>query len=201
MNPRHVANVRARISGPNPTVLSEIAGYRLTVPAKEILRWWLSVRGDKPLPSADEVDLRSLVELLPYIRYMSWEGPESLVIRVFGSALCEAAGMDLKGVDILSFIGGKTKQRDIDRLKLLPRLPCGVIVFWNVLDQNGIAHPMEMMTLPIGPGSDGKDRIIGTVMPVLKPEDVPEIWVKTMDVEKRLKFQDALFVDVGYGVP
>jgi len=71
------------------------------------------VRGDRRIPSADDVDLRSLVELTPYIRYMSWEGDESLVIRVFGSALCEAAGMDLRGIDLFSFGEYENKKRDL----------------------------------------------------------------------------------------
>ncbi|MAN61113.1 MAG: hypothetical protein CMI60_04115 [Parvibaculum sp.] len=91
----------------------KVSGYAPTHPAREILCWWLSVRGDRRIPSADDVDLRSLVELTPYIRYMSWEGDESLVIRVFGSALCEAAGMDLRGIDLFSFGEYENKKRDM----------------------------------------------------------------------------------------
>jgi|TARA_R110002096_G_scaffold343429_1_gene536387 hypothetical protein len=35
----------------------------------------------------------------------------------------------------------------------------------------------------------------------MKPEDMPEVWDKTMDMEKHLDFHDALFVDVGHSVP
>ncbi len=201
LNQRHIAKIQARVPEPRPAVPHEITGYRLTHPAREMLCWWLSVRGDQQIPSADDVDLRSLVELTPYIRYMSWEGDESLVIRVFGSALCEAAGMDLRGVDLFDFGEYENRQRDIARLKLLPEHPCGAIAFWNITDQNGEPHLLEMMTLPIGPGADGKDRIIGTVMPIKKPEDMPEVWDKTMDMEKHLDFHDAIFVDVGHGIP
>jgi len=76
-----------------------------------------------------------------------------------------------------------------------------VIIFWTLLDQAGVSHLVEMARLPIGLGADGKDRIIGTVMPVMKPEDMPAVWDKTMDMEKHLDFHDALFVDVGHGVP
>ncbi len=179
----------------------EVSGHRLSHAAREILCWWLSVRGDRPIPSADDVELRSLVELMPYIRYMSWEGEESLVVRVFGSALCEAAGMDLRGIDLFAYGEHANRARDIARLKLLPKHPCGVITFWTITDQTGTLHLLEMMTLPIGPGADGKDRIIGTVMPTLAPEDMPDVWDKTMDMEKHLDFHDALFVDLGHGVP
>jgi hypothetical protein len=102
-NQRHIAQIQARVPEPRPAVPRTVFGYTLTHPAQEMLCWWLSVQGDRRIPSADDVDLRSRVELSPYIRYMSWEGDESLVIRVFGSALCEAAGMDLRGIDLFSF--------------------------------------------------------------------------------------------------
>jgi hypothetical protein len=201
LNYQHAAKVEARLSGPRPGVPEEISGHQLSQPGRELLCWWLSVRGDKVLPSADDVNLRSLVELSPYLRYMSWEGEESLVIRVFGSALCEAAGMDLRGIDLFAYGEHANRSRDIARLKLLPKHPCGVIAFWNIVDQTGASHCLEMMTLPISPGADGKDRIIGTVMQIMKPEDMPAVWDKTMDMEKHLDFHDALFVDVGHGVP
>jgi hypothetical protein len=201
LNFRHVAKIQARLSGPRPEVPEEIDGYKLSHPAREILCWWLSVRGDKLLPTADDVNLRNIVELSPYLRYMSWEGDESLVIRVFGSALCEAAGMDLRGVDIFAHREHEHRNRDIARLKILPNHPCGAIAFWNIVDQTGVSHLLELMTLPIGPGSDGKDRIIGTVMPINFPADMGETWDKTMDMKNLLEFHDALYVDVGHGVP
>ena len=135
LNQRHVVKIRARVPEPRPAVPEEIPGYNLTHPARERLCWWMSGRGEKFLPTADDVELRSLVELMPYIRYMSWEGDESLVIRVFGSALCEAAGMDLRGVDLFAYGEHENRARDIARLKLLPKHPCGVIAFWNITDQ------------------------------------------------------------------
>ncbi len=201
LNQRHVAKIRARLPGARPDVPEEINGYTLSQAGRELLCWWLSARGDKNLPSADDVNLRNLVELSPYLRYMSWEGDEALVVRIFGSALCEAAGADLRGMDLFGHGDYENRDRDIARLKLLPAHPCGVVIFWTLLDQAGTSHLVEMMTLPIGPGADGKDRVIGTVMPIEIPSDMGETWDRTVDLETRMSFHDALFVDVGHGVP
>lgn len=201
LDTRHVANIRARLSGVRPETPDEIDGYKLSRPGRELLTWWLSVRqGDAP-PTADDVELPSLVELSPYLRYLSWEGEEALVIRLFGSALCEAIGLDPTGVDIFSLSQGDARSQDIARLKQIGDMPCGAIIFRHIQDQTGATALVEMMTLPIGPGSDGKNRIISTVVPVDFSSNVSTHWERKLNVKEYQQLHDVMYVDLGHGVP
>ncbi|AWZ02621.1 PAS domain protein [Rhodobiaceae bacterium] len=201
LDTRHVANIRARISGVRPDAPDEINGYKLSRPGRELLTWWLSVRqGDAP-PTAEDVELPSLVELSPYLRYLSWEGEEALVIRLFGSALCEAIGLDPTGVDIFSLSQGDERSQDIARLKLIGDLPCGAVIFRHIQDQTGAAALVEMMTLPIEPGADGKKRIISTVIPVDVSSNRSTLWERRLNVKEYQDLHDVLYVDLGHGIP
>jgi len=201
LDARHVANIRARISGVRPETPDEIDGYVLSRPGRELLSWWLSVRqGDAP-PTADDVELPSLVELSPYLRYMSWESEESLVIRLFGSALCEAIGLDPTGVDIFSVSQSEERSHDMARLKQIAVVPCGAIIFRHIQDQNGASALVEMMTLPIGPGADGKNRIISTVIPVDMSSNASTLWERKLNVKEYQELHNVVYVDLGHGIP
>jgi len=97
-----IENVRARLAGPIDHVPGEIGGIALSNPGRQLLAWWLEARKGLAMPGPDDVSPRALVELLPYIRYLSWEDDEKLVFRIYGSALVEASGLDLTGYNIFA---------------------------------------------------------------------------------------------------
>ena len=190
------ARVKARLKNPSDHVPAEIGGITLSNAGREIYAWWLEARGDKPMPSAGDVDLRALVELLPYIRYLSWEDDKRLVFRIYGSALVEGSGFDLTGHNIFG-PGHAEVAIDRARLQALHAQPCGLLMIRDVYDRRGMAYPCEFMTLPIAPDADGKERVIGTVIPC---ELVSE-WTVDVVLDRILTLRRAVFIDTGSGVP
>ena len=188
---------RARLSGPIDHVPQKIDDVSLTNIGRQLYAWWLEARGSRQMPAAEDVDLRALVELLPYIRYMNWEDEKALVVRIYGSALVEGTGIDFTGHSI--FGNSEHAQTAIDRARLhaLHTQPCGILMVRDVHDKTGKAYPCEFMTLPIAPDSDGRPRIIGTVAPC---EEIAE-WAVDVTVERFLTLRRAIFIDTGYGVP
>ncbi|MBX3506070.1 MAG: PAS domain-containing protein [Parvibaculum sp.] len=191
-----IERVKARLAGAAPEVPDEVGGMPLSNVGKQLLAWWHEARGEKPMPDAADVQPRALVELLPYIRYLSWEPNGALVFRIYGSALAAATGMDLTGIDV--FVQGhKEVEADRQRLRLLHEQPCGILMIRDVFDSSGRNYPCEFMTLPIGPGEDGKKRIIGTVAPAERVE----AWSTDVSFHEIFKLRRAVYFDTGAGVP
>lgn len=192
--------VKARLDGSSDHVPTEIAGLPISNIGRQLYAWWLEARGDKPMPVSSDVSLRALVELLPYIRYMSWEDEKTLVFRIFGSALVEGCGMDLTGYNVFGPADHAESDRDRARLRALHAQPCGLVMIRDVYDQSGGAFPCEFMTLPIAPdgrGDDGRERVIGTVVPCTQISE----WNVDVALDRILKLHRAVYIDTGFGVP
>jgi hypothetical protein len=192
-----VEKLQARLKGPSDHVPSEIAGVSITNAGRQLYAWWLEARGGREMPAAEDVDLRALIELLPYIRYMCWEDEKTLMVRIYGSALVEGSGFDFTGHNIFGSAEHPETAIDRARLRALHAQPCGVLIVRDVYDKTGRAYPCEFMTLPISSDSDGKERIIGTVVPC---EQVQE-WAVDVELNRILTLRRAVFIDTGNGVP
>ncbi len=164
---------------------------------RQFYTWWLNARGDRPMPAAPDVDPRALVELLPYLRYLSWEDEERLVFRIFGSALVEASGIDLTGYDVFNPFEPVERKADQARLRLLHSQPCGIVMIRDIPDRTGRIYPCEFLTLPIAPGEDGKKRVIGTVVPATRVAE----WNVDVVFDRTLTLRQSEFLDIGFGVP
>ncbi|WP_421864216.1 PAS domain-containing protein [Parvibaculum sp.] len=191
-----IEGVKARLNGPAGDVPTEIGGVEISNAGRQLLAWWLEARGSRAMPDADDVSPRALVELLPYIRYLSWEDEDRLVFRIFGSALAEAAGVDLAGYDMFAFSHDEVGI-DKARLKQLHDQPCGIVLVRDVFGHADAQYPCEFMTLPIAPGPDGKKRIIGTIVPVARIEE----WTAELIFDRILTLRRAVYFDTGAGVP
>ncbi|MDX5365820.1 MAG: hypothetical protein LPK88_05205 [Alphaproteobacteria bacterium] len=89
------------------------------------------------------------------------------------------------------------KTNDKARLRLLHSHPCGLLLVRELRPPSGKPVLCEFMTLPVAPGDDGKDRVIGTVV---SRKAIPE---KEVDfkLEAPLTLHRAVFFDIGHGVP
>lgn len=189
-------NVRARLAGSMDHVPLQVGDIPLSNAGRQLLAWWLEARRDRPMPTAKDVSPRALVELLPYIRYLSWEDENRLVFRIFGSALAEATGTDITGFDMFAFSHDEV-EIDRARLKVLHQQPCGIVLVRDVFSSTGAPFPCEFLTLPIAPGADGKKRIIGTIVPAVRVEE----WTADLIFDRILTLRRAAYFDTGSGVP
>ena len=156
----------------------------------------MEARGDNVMPGPEDVSPKALVELLPYIRLLQWEGEEELVFRVYGSALAEATGFDLTGYN--SIVEGDVPGRadDIARLKLLHSEPCGALLHREVTRADGSTYVCELLNLPISAGPDGKTRVIGSVIP---RDEINESKIR-IEITVPLAVKRAAFLDIGPGL-
>lgn len=193
----NIERVKARLPNSAVEAPAGIGELHFSNAGRELYSWWLTARGDRPMPMADDVDPRALVELLPYLRYLSWEDEERLVFRIYGSALVEASGIDLTGYDVFNWFDNAERRADQARLRALHAHPCGVVMIRDIPDRSGRVYPCEFLTLPIAPGEDGKNRVIGTVVPASRMAE----WNVDVVLDRTLTLRHAAFLDVGFGTP
>lgn len=199
----HVARVKARVERAGLDVPEVVGGYHLSNIGVQLLTWWFAARKERAMPCADDVDMRSLLELSPYMEYASWEGPEEMRVRLYGSALAAGGGHDRSGEDLFQDKDDPNREANILRLKTLQRVPCGVVTFWTLHDGHGRPYLIEAVTLPVAAGADGKDRVISTFMPV--DESGANLkalrWEAVLDTDRPYGFSGEIFIDTGMGLP
>jgi hypothetical protein len=192
-----VTKARARLKNAVAHVPSHIGDIKLQSLSRELLSWWLDARQGRAMPMPDSVDPRVLVELMPYFRMMRWEDDGRLIFRLYGSALVEATGFDLTGYPCIAPEDYEGKADDIARLKLLHAHPCGLLMHRDLHRTDGTTYTCEFMTLPVAGGDDGKNRIVGTVLPCVEVDEHRLDF--TLSVP--LTLRRAVFLDIGYGLP
>jgi hypothetical protein len=193
----NIERVKARLPERAEQAPEGAGGIHFSNIGREFYSWWLNARGGRPMPAADDVDPRALVELLPYLRYLGWEDEERLVFRIYGSALVEAGGIDLTGYDVFNSFDPVQRKADQKRLRLLHEQPCGIVMIRDIPDRTGRIYPCEFLTLPIAPGEDGKNRVIGTVVPATRMAE----WNVDVVLDRTLTLRQFAFLDIGFGTP
>ncbi len=194
-----ILRIKAASDGMAASVPRKVGGLELTHVSHQFLAYWLEARGGKPMPDAGDIRPRDFAQLLPYMRYLSWEGPERLVYRIFGTALAEVAKIDLTGMNMLDLVEQEHKARSVRGLQWLHEVPCGLLQVRDITDANGLPRACEFLSLPVAPGADGKKRVIGPGM--LREKDAPEDFSLVVNQDSVTRLKRLVFIDIGYGIP
>lgn len=192
-----ITTVKARLKGSVEQAPSHVDDIELMPMSRQFFAWWMEVRGGKIMPEPDDLNPRGLVELMPYFRMLRWESETSLVVRIFGSALAEAIGMDLTGSCTFGEVDFPGRAADMARLKLMHAHPCGLLLHRDLNGPDGSTYCCELINLPVSAGSASGNRIVGTVV-TRNPLAESEFDFK---LSPPLTLRRAAFIDIGYGLP
>ncbi|MEQ8746386.1 PAS domain-containing protein [Pyruvatibacter sp.] len=193
-DPHHARTAKTASSGLRQSLASAHGGIALTNVGQELIAYWHGARGDNPVPATSDISPKNFHEILPYARYMSWDGPEDLRIRVFGSALSTAFGMDLTGFNLLDLFEPETLPLEVERFRALHAQPCGSVTVRHAYFEGGSAREIELVHLPV---RGHPSRILGTVM----VREIPERWNGEADRTRPMDTLDFSYIDVGFGIP
>ncbi|MGV8997620.1 MAG: PAS domain-containing protein [Parvibaculaceae bacterium] len=192
-----INKAKARLRGSIEDVSSHIDDIELRPISRELFAWWREARDERAMPAAEDVDPKALVELLPYFRMLRWEDEERLEFRIYGSALTEATGMDLTGMNSIAPFDYDGKADDVARLKLMHKHPCGLLLHRDLSRPDGSTYTCEFMNLPVSGGAENGNRIIGTITPCAQFDE------RKLDfsLKTALTVRRAVFIDIGFGLP
>ncbi len=202
LDPRRALIAKTSSSHLKSEIPDTHGGIRLTHVGHEMLAYWHGVRGGKVMPDCSDISPAGFRSLLPYSRYLSWEGPEDLRIRVFGSALCTVLGTDMTGDNMLETLLPDQREKETAYLRAMHEHPCGLIFVRHSFIVGGGSREIEVLHLPIGPegpeaSEPGKSRILGSIM----VREVPEHWDGETDRDQPLERIDMACIDIGFGTP
>ncbi|MGD1935902.1 MAG: PAS domain-containing protein, partial [Candidatus Phaeomarinobacter sp.] len=177
-DPDHVRSVKTAFSGQTGSLPSVSEDMTLTHVGREMLAYWHGTRGANSMPDTSQINPADFRELLPYSRYLSWEGPDDLRIRVLGSALSAAIGIDLTGMNLIDLLGPEERDDDLVGFRALHAHPCGSVTIKRSHIVGGGTREIELVHLPVagmsasGEGLANGDRILGSIM----LRDLPDRW-------------------------
>lgn len=202
-DPDYVRAVKTAFSGQTDGLPSVPADVSLTHVGHEMLTYWHGTRSTQPMPDSSQISPGDFRELLPYSRYLSWEGPEDLRIRVLGSALSAAIGTDLTGMNLIDLLGPDERDDDMAAFRALHGHPCGSITIKRSHIVGGGTREIELVHLPVagisnsGEDLESGDRILGSIM----MRELPDRWDGMADRTKYMEPVSRCFIDIGFGVP
>lgn len=187
--------IAAQVSCPEPD--SPEQAFALSERSLAFLSYWQDARGANPIPLPQDIRPSDITALLPYLRYMRWDGPKAVVYRLWGTGLAEWMRVDLTGINVFDLLPESEHATEMERLVNLHRVPCGFVQQRKVTDRSGMARLFEFLTLPVAAGSDGQARMIG---PGSFVDAVPGERVELAD-DPRTEIHSFRYIDLGHGIP
>ena len=159
---------------------------------------WQAWRGTELVPRRATVNIEDISTLLQLVSVIEVSSPETATIRLAGTALCEAMGFELKGLNYFDFTSPEERGPGIARTHELLAQPCGSHYILPITYMSGRTIPSEIVAFPVWPDD---------------PAAPPQIFAVTMPLEEMrldgpavasnqlLLGQGFQFVDIGAGVP
>ncbi len=159
---------------------------------------WQIWRGTKLVPHRADVRIEDISNLLHLISVIEIKGPETAKFRLAGTALCEAMGIELTGLNFYDFTTPEERGPRIARTQKVVEQPCGSHFVFPIAYRSGRTVQSEVLSFPVWPDD---------------PAAPPQIFAMSMALEEtgmegpmaepnRLPLVDGFqFVDIGAGVP
>ncbi|NQV60402.1 MAG: PAS domain-containing protein, partial [Alphaproteobacteria bacterium] len=159
---------------------------------------WQGWRGAELVPTRADVRIPEIVRLLPFVSVLEIISPEVANFRLFGTALYDALGVDLTGLNYFDMTKPEKRDLRIQRTCQLSAHPCGSHYLHSIAYKSGRTVPTEVLSLPVRPNdpSSGPQQF-SIAIPM---EDIR--MAGTAVEPKRLPVSESFqFVDIGAGVP
>jgi hypothetical protein len=135
---------------------------------RALFRYWESLRAERPCPRKDELDLKQISKIVPYLILIEHKlGAEPWRFRLAGTKTCEIFGREMTGENAL--VGWDSFEKnvvgkclEISRNRMQPAL-----VRMRFLGENGAVMAAEMIGLPVQNGKAAPVQILGGLFPFL----------------------------------
>ncbi len=175
---------------------------------RALFRYWESLRAERPCPRKDELDLKQIVQIVPFlsiIEHVTETKPWKF--RLAGTQICAVFGREMTGLDALSGWDGFERNVIGNCLHMSKdRLQPSLIRMRFISEQNEVLAA-EMIGLPVQNGKFAPVEILGGIFPFFddKPKR-PFIYQKRELVSARMVWTehcvgDQLLDVVGRKIP
>ncbi|ADJ23594.1 protein of unknown function DUF1457 [Hyphomicrobium denitrificans ATCC 51888] len=163
--------------------------------SQALYSYWNSLRGDRVAPKRFEIEPSCISGNLPDTFILERVSPSSLRFRLAGTRICEAFGIDFRGVDLFRlFEDGDAR---IIAQQIASASEGAVCVFRiSAGSTSGLSTEFELLILPLTHTRDTVDRFLGALTPVARPN-----WLGTVALTQRKLLSHELIWPDGVALP
>ena len=149
-------------NGPTVTELTSVRTRKTFAPLAQIEGYWEALRGSHVLPKRAQIDPRGLQGALEYCFVLERVAPGIARMRVAGSHLSDLMGMEVRGMQITSFLTADSRREFSDMMEEVFENPaCATI---DLVGETGFGRPTlnaKMVLLPLRSDLGDTSRILG----------------------------------------
>lgn len=163
--------------------------------SQALYSYWNSLRGDRVAPKRFEIEPSCISGNLPDTFILERVSPSSLRFRLAGTRICEAFGIDFRGVDLFRlFEDGDAR---IIAQQIASASEGAVCVFRiSAGSTSGLSTEFELLILPLTHTRDTVDRFLGALTPIARPN-----WLGTVALTQRKLLSHELIWPDGVALP
>ncbi|AGK57830.1 hypothetical protein HYPDE_30778 [Hyphomicrobium denitrificans 1NES1] len=148
--------------------------------SQALYSYWNSLRGDRVAPKRFEIEPSCISASLPDTFILERIAPSALRFRLAGTRICEAFGIDFRGVNLFRLFDD-ADVRILERQIAMSASDGAVCVFRiKAGNANGFSADFELLILPLTHTRNTIDRFLGALTPMNRPD-----WLGTVVLTQR----------------
>ncbi|MDE0945049.1 MAG: PAS domain-containing protein [Alphaproteobacteria bacterium] len=159
---------------------------------------WQRWRGDDLVPRRSSIRIEEISKLLHLVSVIEVISTDMAKFRLAGTALCEAMGIELTGLNYFDFTTVEERGPRVARTCQLVSQPCGSHFLFPIMYRSGRVVPTEVVSFPVLPD---------------EPDAPPQLFALSMALEemrlegpaaqpRQLPLAEGFqFIDIGAGIP
>ncbi|MDO8288084.1 MAG: PAS domain-containing protein [Parvibaculum sp.] len=166
--------------------------------SREIFDHWQSLRGDGPVPRAEDINPGSMKRLLPEIFIFELPDDGSVRYRLAGTQAVMRLGFEPKGMNLLDMTPPDTRPYVLGAFQLVAHHHVGGLAHFSSSSETRKNYGLELVLLPII-APDGQPPRILSLSTRLEPDDVLPDEGRTESFADEV--ENAIIFDLGLGIP
>ena len=139
---------------------------------RELHRYWEDLRTGRAAPYRSEVDPREIARLLDSTFILERVNPSTTRFRLAGTRLCEAFGMELRGMSALALWNGECRDKVRALLAEVTETPTIGHVACSVETRSGQMMEAEFLYMPLRSDFGEMNRLLGCGYYMRRADDI-----------------------------
>ncbi|MBT3534273.1 MAG: PAS domain-containing protein [Rhodospirillaceae bacterium] len=159
---------------------------------------WQRWRGADLVPRRSMVQIEDIANLLHLVSVIEVKSPEVATFRLAGTALCDAMGIELTGLNYFDFTTPEERGPRSARTCHLVNRPAGSHFVFPIVYRSGRLVPTEVLSFPVLPEDSSAPPQLFALSMSMEETRLEGTVAETDQLPLPEGFQ---FVDIGAGVP
>jgi len=168
----------------------------LEPPSKELLDYWLKIRGDDLVPLRSDLYPSDIQALLPRLMLLEYCAPDKLIYRLVGTGIVNRMGVELTGTNLFDTVIPKQLAMASYCYNAVRTHPCGLVLHMQMQSKYKAFFVAELIFLPLRDRQGEITQLVSSVSVLQR-----DARGTASDEQRAMKAFEAAFIDIGAGVP